>query len=628
MKWILFILFTACLFAGCSGGRDSRERQEELCRLLFEPGKDVAYCDSVVELARVLPADAHLEVLLEAVRNDNGGNFPEKTAIWLDEAIRISPEARRVEVEMEKKVRDYRGKRADMDQNTRDGFRQEFCRLEQEYRLSSRQRALYFYNRGMIYRESDLLDAWMCMKEARKLLRGKNQPILEVRVLENFSYIMMLAGDYETSLSFWKEAYCLREREHFPLNKWGYLCGLAERFSELQDWPEVLDCWRELLKDSRNLSDEAGERLAMFQMAKIYSLMDSLPEALDVFRRIEAMDTLPRTKVWVDMAEVFERQGLRDSVRYCYAKVVEAREKQKRSRVLGNDIPAYSGYARFLWEEGEREEAVRLLQQVAAVIPHYSGQNDPVGGVYLYPYLQALLQLSDYYREEGRFRPATELLFRRDSLLLKYNESAIWYKKQKVADQFRNRELRAQVELQEVLLADRRRTLVAVSLVSVLLAGGLVLLWRLYRTKRRRLDEIYLKQKEVERLERQVSAAVSVSDNPETALFRRLEKLVIEQQLFRKPDLSLDDVCPLVGSNRSYVSACVNKGAGMNFSAWMNKIRVDYVLADISRDLCYLPDLYSAAGFASQTSFYRNFKLVTQMTPKQYIEREKRKNKV
>lgn len=61
----------------------------------------------------------------------------------------------------------------------------------------------------------------------------------------------------------------------------------------------------------------------------------------------------------------------------------------------------------------------------------------------------------------------------------------------------------------------------------------------------------------------------------------------------------------------------------MNFSAWISKIRVDDVLASINEE-CYLPDLYTAAGFASQTSFYRNFKLVTQMPPKQYMECEKR----
>lgn len=615
------------LLAGCSGGRAVQEREEELCRLLFEPVKSGPYCDSVVTLAGVLPPEARLEVLLEAVKNDQNYYYPEKTLVWLNEAARIAPEDREVEVEMEKRMCDYRKQRKRIHSDTRDSLRLEFCRLEQMYSLTRRQRVLFLLNKASIGRESNLLDAWLCIKEARALVRKLKQPGLEVRVAEDFSVVVLLAGDYELSLSLWKEAYCLRQQGHLPLHKWSYLSGLAARLSELQRWPEVLDCWKELLGNAREALDTKGEKLALFQMAEIYGMTDSLPEALDALRQIKRMDNslFEQMKVWGSMAGLFERQEERDSVRWYAAKVVEAGQAFKSDKIRGNDLPAYAAYARILWEEGKRGEAVRLLQKATAVVPRYSDAADHSGGIYLGPYLQALLQLGGYCREEGQYRRATDLLLRRDSLLVRYNDSDLWYKKQKIADRFRNRELQAQVKLQEALLTDRRRTLVAVSLVSVLLTGGLVLMWRLYRAKQRRLDEVYRKQKEVERLERQVAgvAVEPVSDDPETMLFRRLEKLVVEQQLFRDPDLSLENLCPLVGSNRTYVSACVNKGSGMNFSTWISKIRVDYVLAAISKD-CYLPDLYTDAGFASQTSFYRNFKLVTQMTPKQYLEREKR----
>lgn len=606
-----------------------RER-EELCRLLFEPGKSGAYCDSVVTLAGVLPPEARLEVLLEAVRNDQENYYPEKTSAWLNEAARIAPEDREVEVEMEKWMYDYRKQRNCIHSDVRDSLRLEFCRLERTYSLTSRQRVLFLLNKASIGMESNLLDAWLCIKEAQTLVRKLKQPGLEMRVAEDFSVVVLLAGDYELSLSLWKEAYCLRQQGDLSLHKWRYLSGLVARLSELQRWPEVLDCWKELLGYAREALDTSGEKSALFQMAEIYGMTDSLPEALDALRQIKRMDNslLEQMKVWGSMAGLFERQGERDSVRWYAAKVVEAYRAFKSDKVRGSDVPACAAYARILWEEGKRGEAVRLLQKATAVIPRYSTTDAPVGGIHLRPYLQALLQLSGYYREEGQYRPATDLLLLRDSLLVEYNDSDLWYKKQKIADRFRNRELQAQVQLQEVLLSDRKHILVAVSLVSVLLAGGLVLMWRLYRAKQRRLDEVYCKQKEVERLERQVAEVVvePVSDDPEMLLFRRLEKLVVEQQLFRDPDLSLENLCPLVGSNRTYVSACVNKGSGMNFSTWISKIRVDYVLAVISKD-CYLPDLYAAAGFASQTSFYRNFKLVTQMTPKQYMEREKRTGK-
>ena len=191
-----------------------------------------------------------------------------------------------------------------------------------------------------------------------------------------------------------------------------------------------------------------------------------------------------------------------------------------------------------------------------------------------------------------------------------------------LTERYRNQELKVQLHFRDEQLKVRKRMLQGVVLLCMALAGIILMLWKLYRQKQRRLDDIYRKQKQLERLEYRVS--MSEAETPEAQLFMRLERLVVERQLFRKPELSLDELCTEVGSNRTYVSACVNKEAGMNFTSWINKIRIDDVIKAIRAGEHDLTALYIVAGFASQTSFYRNFKLVTQMTPKQYLEREKR----
>ena len=191
-----------------------------------------------------------------------------------------------------------------------------------------------------------------------------------------------------------------------------------------------------------------------------------------------------------------------------------------------------------------------------------------------------------------------------------------------LTERYRNQELKVQLHFRDEQLKVRKQMLQGVILLCVALVGIVLMLWKLYRQKQRRLDDIYRKQKQLERLESRTS--MPDSGTPEAQLFCRLEQLVIEQQLFRRPELSLDDLCLQVGSNRTYVSACVNKEAGMNFNSWINKIRIDDVLKAIRAGERDLTDIYVAAGFASQTSFYRHFKLVTQMSPKQYLDREKR----
>lgn len=148
MNYFIFIFLIAVLATGCRDGRIARERKEELCRLLFDRGKDMLYCDSVVALARTLPAEARLEVLLEAVRSNNANSKnPGKTADWLAEAEGIAPEELRVEVEIELRVCEYNERKSFIGRDSCDRLRLEFCSLERDYSLTSRQRVLFLLNK-------------------------------------------------------------------------------------------------------------------------------------------------------------------------------------------------------------------------------------------------------------------------------------------------------------------------------------------------------------------------------------------------------------------------------------------------------------------------------------------------
>ncbi|WP_422017030.1 helix-turn-helix domain-containing protein [Roseateles sp.] len=85
---------------------------------------------------------------------------------------------------------------------------------------------------------------------------------------------------------------------------------------------------------------------------------------------------------------------------------------------------------------------------------------------------------------------------------------------------------------------------------------------------------------------------------------------------FRDPELGLDRLARLLGTNTSYLSRAFNEGLGQGFSDVIGALRVAWLqqrLADGATD--ELLDLALQAGFSSKTSFNRVFKAQTGMTP-------------
>ncbi len=106
-----------------------------------------------------------------------------------------------------------------------------------------------------------------------------------------------------------------------------------------------------------------------------------------------------------------------------------------------------------------------------------------------------------------------------------------------------------------------------------------------------------------------------------STLKSRLLCLFEEEKVFKNPELRITDVASLLGSNRTYTSRIVNEDFDTNFCDFVNSYRVDYakklILEDKDNKLS-TNDISVQAGFSSESSFYRAFKLKMGMTPVQY----------
>ena len=84
--------------------------------------------------------------------------------------------------------------------------------------------------------------------------------------------------------------------------------------------------------------------------------------------------------------------------------------------------------------------------------------------------------------------------------------------------------------------------------------------------------------------------------------------------------MKISDLSEAVGSNRTYVSAAINKMAGVSFSDYVNRYRVRYALELMRNDRnLQMNDIAEKAGFIDRVSFYRCFKRSTGKSPSEWI---------
>ena len=105
-------------------------------------------------------------------------------------------------------------------------------------------------------------------------------------------------------------------------------------------------------------------------------------------------------------------------------------------------------------------------------------------------------------------------------------------------------------------------------------------------------------------------------------LMQHINSIMESQKLYKNSELKLSDLANAVGSNRRAVSDCINSQVGCSFNQYVNTFRTEHAKRIIRQ---YpdrkLSDIYVESGFANETSFFRTFKALTGMTPKEWKDK-------
>lgn len=99
----------------------------------------------------------------------------------------------------------------------------------------------------------------------------------------------------------------------------------------------------------------------------------------------------------------------------------------------------------------------------------------------------------------------------------------------------------------------------------------------------------------------------------------RITELVEEKQLFLIKELKISDIARELGTNATYISACINGQMGISFPEFISRYRVEYALKLMQEhpEMSSV-EVWDASGFNNEKTFFRRFRLQTGMTPAEW----------
>jgi AraC-like DNA-binding protein len=105
----------------------------------------------------------------------------------------------------------------------------------------------------------------------------------------------------------------------------------------------------------------------------------------------------------------------------------------------------------------------------------------------------------------------------------------------------------------------------------------------------------------------------------------RLEKIMLDQHAYLRPDLTLPRLADAVGCSVNHLSQVINAGFEMSFFDYLNQHRIRHakgLLGDLDDQNGAILNVAFTVGFNSNSAFYAAFKKCVGQTPAQYRRQE------
>ena len=102
-------------------------------------------------------------------------------------------------------------------------------------------------------------------------------------------------------------------------------------------------------------------------------------------------------------------------------------------------------------------------------------------------------------------------------------------------------------------------------------------------------------------------------------LWERVCQAMDQEEIWRQPDLSVESLARICGSNVPYVSSCIKKETGYGANEYINRKRIGFVCSSLEKDPAQnLNDVFYDAGYRARTTAWRNFRDIMGISPSEY----------
>ncbi len=122
-------------------------------------------------------------------------------------------------------------------------------------------------------------------------------------------------------------------------------------------------------------------------------------------------------------------------------------------------------------------------------------------------------------------------------------------------------------------------------------------------------------------------AKSGLGDDQLEAYKRQLQRVMLDEQLYLKSDMTLPRLAETIGCSVNHLSQVINAGFGVSFFDYLNRFRVEHAKALLSdggpQDNAVLNVAFTV-GFNSNSAFYAAFRKYVGRTPAQYRRQQQK----
>lgn len=542
-------------------------------------------------------------------------------------------------------------------------------------RNSEKLEILQTLTRGCMFQSLDSCEKYGLM--AVEIAKNLGDKAEEADAWKKIGYANYSKGNYEKSLEY----FFISEQLFFDAGEYldGSVITnfIGDTYMQMGDYDKAIDNFQRAEKSCDTLmlnpnEETSAKRLSAILYTNIgllYYNLDSLEKPLEYFSMAlefakEIHDSIRITATLSNIGMVFKARGDFDKAMQDYSHALQIAEKinhlRYQSAILNNianihlqsenyDSAAYyyQKSKNIILKTGDKYGLSLVNFNIAGIF--LSGGNYQLALSYLNESLSvariinaknriflAYESLAEVYEKMGK--PQKALQFYRqysemkdtvvgEKTKAKIAELKIKYETEKKENE--NIKLKNESRIKDLQLSFNMQVILYLIVGLIVLASLAAMVLYLLRKKTIAYKNLVIKNLELAKYDKEfiekkrimpenVSGYHPEADDKNAKLIHTFNEYMFDEKPYLYSDLKIDDICTVLGTNRTYLSKAINEVYNKNFNTVINEFRVKtarQMLTNSKYDHLSIEAVGEMAGYNSKVAFHKNFKKITGLTP-------------